>query len=60
LPDSAGLRRHAAKCRFLADFTVSRHDKQVLYDTAAQFEAQADLSDGEQSSGALPRSRTSD
>jgi len=38
----AELRRHAEHCRYLADITVSPHDRQVLRQSAADFDAQAE------------------
>ena len=37
----ATLRSLAAKCRTLADLTVSPNDKQVLHTAAADFDTQA-------------------
>jgi hypothetical protein len=48
MTDAADLRRHAARCRFLADYTVSWHDKEVLLQSADEFDAEAKLSDEEQ------------
>lgn len=38
----AELRRHAEHCRYLADITVSPHDRQVLRKSAAEFDSQAE------------------
>jgi hypothetical protein len=45
LDKPATLRSLAAKCRALADFTVSPNDKQVLRTAAEDFDAQAKAAD---------------
>jgi hypothetical protein len=44
------LRRHAAKCRFLADFTVNDCDRKLLHQSAADFDAEADRLEADPSS----------
>jgi len=41
MPSSADLRRHADHCRFLADLTASPYDRQVLRQSAEDFDAEA-------------------
>jgi hypothetical protein len=43
---AADLRRHAEHCRYLADLTASPQDRQVLRQSADDFEAQAKRVDG--------------
>jgi hypothetical protein len=43
---SADLRRHAEHCRYLADITASLQDKQVLRQSADDFDAEAERADG--------------
>jgi hypothetical protein len=41
VPSSAELRRHAEHCRYLADLTPSPQNKQVLRQSADDFDAEA-------------------
>jgi len=46
MPSSTDLRRHAEHCRYLADITANPQDKQVLRQSAADFDAEAERADG--------------
>jgi hypothetical protein len=41
MSSSAELRRHAEHCRYLADLTASPQDRQVLRQSADDFDAEA-------------------
>jgi hypothetical protein len=41
MSSSAELRRHAVHCRYLADLTASPQDRQVLRQSADDFDAEA-------------------
>jgi len=43
---AAQLRRHATHCRYLADLTASPQDRQVLRQSADDFDAEAKRLDG--------------
>jgi len=43
---AAALRRHAEHCRYLADLTASPQDRQVLRQSADDFDAKAIRVDG--------------
>ncbi len=44
--NSVDLRRYAEHCRYLADLTPSPQDRQVLRQSADDFDAEAERSDG--------------
>lgn len=46
MSSAAQLRRHAERCRYLADLTASPQDRQVLRQSADDFDAQAKRVDG--------------
>ena len=45
---AAELRRHAEHCRYLADITASPQDRQVLRQSAVDFDAEARRIDARQ------------
>jgi hypothetical protein len=52
MANSADLRRHAEHCRYLADLTASPHDRQVLRQSADDFDAEAKRVDGKRRAAA--------
>jgi hypothetical protein len=52
MPSSADLRRYAEHCRYLADLTASPQDRQVLRQSAHDFDAEAKRVDGERHAAA--------
>jgi hypothetical protein len=52
---AAELRRHAEHCRYLADLTASPQDRQVLRQSADDFDAEAKRVDGKRRAAAERR-----
>jgi hypothetical protein len=55
MPSSAELRRHAEHCRYLADLIASPQDRQVLRQSADDFDAEAKRVDGKRRAAAERR-----
>ena len=52
MENPAELRRHAEHCRYLADLTASPHDRQVLRQSAEDFDTEAKRVEGKRGAAA--------
>ena len=52
MANPAELRGHAEHCRYLADLTASPHDRQVLRQSAEDFDIEAKRVEGKRSAAA--------